>query len=257
MLASNAPGERKEHRLVLALGCRVVLEDIAPKALDLPVCGEGDHCVLTIGVRVERPLHVDVVPALDFSPALVAGEHRPLKAQSLEERRQSLLSIEDEPLSVPLDGRRSTLERALLEADAIAPGPEHHDGTYRVSEGDAREQAANAIVFPHPPSLEIGQLRTPVRSLPEQRSERFLLDVVPRDIHRVPSTVVAPRSALTLSVPPPGDQHLVGEPSRRGNAEVSARKLTLSVRGRSANTPEAAPGSARTARRSASGWSPT
>ena len=72
---------------------RVVLDDIAAEALYLPVCKEGDHCILTIGVRVERPPHVDVVPALDFPPSLVAGEHRPVETQGLKERRQSLPGV--------------------------------------------------------------------------------------------------------------------------------------------------------------------
>ena len=103
--------------------------------------------------------HIEVVPAADRFALGVFGFHSGRAHQGLVERGQPLLAVEDERLRLCLQGLTSPCKRSRLEADVLTAGLEQHHGAYRKGYRDAREQALDVFVIPHPSTLEVGELQ--------------------------------------------------------------------------------------------------
>lgn len=147
--------QREQQLLVLPVPGGHIQGRFAPEVADDPVVRHELDGVLPGDAVVERGADVDVEPARHRLVPDVLGLHRLVQAQRLEQGREPLLAVQDEPVGTSSGRRCGSLDRALLELD-VTPGTQQHDRPDRVTQRDRGEQARDARLRPHPASLELG-----------------------------------------------------------------------------------------------------
>jgi hypothetical protein len=125
--------------------------------LDLAVFLHGDQCLVG-DFAVERREDIDVVIAVNGVVFFIEGFHRTVESEHLRQRRQALLSIEDQLFRV---GNRAAkcevFNRPHLKAN-IAAGLQEHDRAHRKGARNADQQRTHVAVIPNPAPLKIRKL---------------------------------------------------------------------------------------------------
>jgi hypothetical protein len=155
--------------LVLIVRGPQIQDHVAAEMLgDQLVLADGYDRVLAIDGRIERLGDIDIEPPL-HRPLLRGDRLHDLPAQGdLIQRSHALLPIQEERLRLDVLRRgRSAFDRARLEIH-VSAGFERHQGSDGECSRHRGDQAFDAVLVPHPASLEIGELEVAPVAIPQK-----------------------------------------------------------------------------------------
>lgn len=142
--------------------------DVAAERLDDTDRRDGHDGVLAVAVWVDTRPNVGEVSAGQVVSTRITSTHRAAGTQGEIERRDALLTVEEQELRLGLRGQRHTLDKPRFELHVRIPGAKSHHRPDRVRQRHRGQQARDVVVVPDPASLEIWQLQCAVPGLVEQ-----------------------------------------------------------------------------------------
>ena len=172
---------QREHLrgdLLLSVGqCQI---DLAPEvAANHTVRRHAhDRFFLAIGVIGYRLVDVDVVVPVQLPAARIAGLHRLGRLQRKEQRRQALLTVEEQGFRVRLGLLLHSFQQPGLKENVRVSGLQGHHRADRVGQRNRSQQTFDMVVIPHPTALKVRQLQ---RSLANVGQDLWQWQIVARE----------------------------------------------------------------------------